>query len=117
LAGKVNVALSIIKSRPHKLDLLMRANTQTVMVLKHSLRFSAKAQKLKAALPRPKAIEKYKRCGSSLANMAACVAVLFLVKTGIFSFMNDVDSQGRKTMKQYYAARAGDDLADEIFSA
>jgi len=44
--GKVHLALSIIKSRPHKLDLLMRANLGALKMLKHSLRDCPKAQKL-----------------------------------------------------------------------
>ena len=66
--GKVSLALSIIKSQPHNLDLLMRSNAQAIGVLKHSLRNCRKAQKLKKLLPEPKLLE---RCGKyrlSLVN-------------------------------------------------
>ncbi len=115
--GKVHLALSIIKSRPHKLDLLMRANLGALKMLKHSLRDCPKAQKLKRTLPAPKMSEKLLGYRNSIANVAACIAILFLMKTGVFSFMNEVDSQGRKVVKQYYVTQAGEDLANEIFSA
>lgn len=117
LAGKVNLALSVIKSEPHKLDLLMRANAQAIGVLKHSLRDCAKARKLKRILPEPKLLEKCKKYKSSIANTAACLAILFLMKTGIFSSMDKFQSDGQKAAKQYYANNVGDELANEIFSA
>ena len=117
LTGKVNLALSVIKSEPHNLDLLMRANARAIGVLKHSLRNCAKAQKLKRILPEPKLLEKCKKYKSSIANTAACLAILFLMKTGIFSSMDKVQSDGQKAAKQYYAKHVGDELANEIFSA
>ena len=115
-AGKVNLAISIIKSQPHKLDLLMRANTQAIGVLKHSLRNAPKAQKLKTMLPNPKLLEKCGKYKNSLANAAACIAILLLMKAGIFSSMDKLQSQSQRVVKQYYVTHAGQDLADEIFS-
>jgi len=114
--GKVDLALSIIKSQPHNLDLLMRANQKAVGVLKHSLRNSPGAQKLKKLLPEPKLLEKCGKYKSSLANTAACIAILLLMKTGIFSSMESFQSKGQKVMKNYYASRIGEDLTNEIFS-
>jgi len=115
--GKVNLALSIIRSQPHNLDLLMRANTQAIGVLKHSLRNCPKAQKLKAILPEPKLFEKCRKYKNSIANTAACIAILFLMKTGVFSSMDKFQSEGQKTIRQYYASQVGEEMADEIFSA
>lgn len=113
--GKVNLALSFIKSQPHKLDLLKRANTQAIGVLKHSLRQESKAQKLKKRLPEPKLLERCGKYGSSLANLAACVLVLLLMKIGVFSSMDNFHNRGQKVIKQYYAKQVGEDMADEIF--
>src|SRR4030042_5066513 len=55
--SRVNLALSLVKSQPHKLDLLMRANTQAIGVLKHSLREAPKTQRLKTMQPEPKLLE------------------------------------------------------------
>ena len=114
--GKVNLAISAIKSQPHKLDLLMCANEQTIGVLKHSLRRAKKAGELKQIQPEPKFLEKYSRYTSSALNVAACMTILLLIKIGAFSSMNMFQSQGQKAIKIYYANRIGDDLADEIFS-
>ena len=114
--GKVNLALSIIKSQPHNLDLLMRSNAQAIGVLKHSLRNSSRAQKLKTILPEPKLFEKCSKYKNSIANAAACITILFLMKTGIFSSMDKFQSEGQKVVKQYYVAQVGEELADEIFS-
>ncbi len=113
--GKVNLAISSIKSQPHKLDLLMCANAQTIDVLKHSLRLAKKAGILKKIRPEPKFMEKYSRYTSSALNVAACMAILFLMKIGAFSSLNTLQTQGQNVMKKYYANRIGDDLADEVF--
>lgn len=113
--GKVNLAISAIKSQPHNLDLLMCANEQTIGVLKHSLRRAKKAGKLKKVRPEPKFLEKYSRYSSSALNVAACMTILLLMKIGVFSSMNMFQSQGPKVIKKYYANRIGNDLADEIF--
>ncbi len=108
---KVDLAFSLVKTQPHKLDLLMRANTRAVAVLKHSLRAEPEAQKLKRKLPEPKLLEMFRGCGRSVANAAACVAILLLMKVGVLSSMNQFHSTGQKSMKQYYAKRIGEDLA------
>jgi len=116
-AGRVGLALSIIKSQPHNLDLLMRANAQAIGVLKHSLRNAPKAQKLKTVLPEPTLFERFGKYRNSIVNTAACIMVLFLMKVGIFSSMDKFQSEGQKVVKQYYAIRVGEELADEIFPA
>ena len=114
-SGRVHLALSFIQTQPHGLDLLMRANKQAISVLKHSLQQEPKAQELKSRRPEPKPREKYAQYGFSIGSLAACLAVLFLMKIGIFSSMDTVQDRGRKVMKQYYVHRIGQDLADEIF--
>jgi hypothetical protein len=116
-AGKVNLALSVMKSQPHKLDLLMRANTQAINVLKHSLRREPKAQKLRVMRPEPKLFERCSKYTHSTANVAACIAILLLMKIGIFSSMDKFQTQGQKVVEHYYASQVGEDLADEVFSA
>jgi len=115
--GKVELALSLVKSRRHHLDLLMRANMQAVGVLKHSLREAPKAEKLKSTLPEPKLSEQLSKYKHSTANVAACLAILFLMKIGIFCSMEQLQTRGQEVLKQYYAGHVGQDLADEIFSA
>jgi len=113
--GKVNLALSAIKSQPHNLDLLMRANTQAICVLKHSLRQTPKAQKLKTILPQPKKLERWGKYTHSVANVAACIAILLLMKIGVFSSVDKLQAEGQKVIEQYYAAHVDNDLVDELF--
>jgi hypothetical protein len=113
--GKVNLAISAIKSQPHRLDLLKCANAQTIGVLRHSLRRDPEAGKLKTMQPEPGRLQKYSRYSSSLVNLAACVTILVLMKFGLFSSVNMCQKQGQKVMEKYYANHIGDDLADEIF--
>lgn len=114
--GKVNLALSAVKSQSHNLDLLMRANTQAIGVLKHSLRQTLKAQRLKTILPEPKKMERWGKYTHSAANVAACIAILLLMKIGIFSSMDKFQTEGQKAIKQYYAAHIGKDMADELIA-
>ncbi len=113
--GKVHLALSAMNSQPHNLYLLMRANTQTINVLKHGLRQVPKAQKLKTILPEPKQLEKWSKYTRSIASVAACIAILVLMKIGIFSSMDKFQTKSQKVIKQYYAGHVGIDLADELF--
>jgi len=113
--GKVNLALSFIKNQPHNLDLLKRANAQTIAVLKHSLRHEPKARELKRKLPEPCFFERCSKYGHSLANFAACVLILLLMKIGVFSSMDNFQNQGQKVIRQYYSRQIGEDLANEIF--
>jgi hypothetical protein len=116
-AGRVSLALSTIKTQPHKNDLLMRANSQAIGVLKHSLREAPRAQKLRQALPSPGLFERYGRYGHSLANLAACLVILLLMKVGVFSSVERFQSEGEKAVKHYYASQVGEDLANDVFSA
>lgn len=113
----MDLALSLVKSEPHKLDLLMRANSQAVGVLKHSLRHDPKAEELKAMMPKPTLIDKCDKYKHPATNVAACLAILLLAKIGVFCSMKQVQTQGRDVVKQYYANHVGQDLADEIFTA
>jgi len=113
--GRVGLALTAVKAQPHKNDLLMRANTQAISVLKHSLRQAPKADELKTRLPQPRLLERWGKYGHSVANLAACAAILFLMKVGVFSSMGRFQAEGEKGVEQYYASRVGQDLANEVF--
>lgn len=115
--GKVDLALSLIKSQPHQLDLLMRANSAAVKMLKHSLREAAQAEKLDQAKPEPCLIERCARYRISVTNVAACIAILFLTKAGIFSSFDRLHARGEAALKQYYTHQAGEDVAKDIFGA
>jgi len=113
--GKVNIALSFMKTKPHRLDLLMRANAQAIGVLKHCLRQAPRARQLRTILPEPKLLERCGKYGYSAANLAACIAILLLMKISVFSSVDKFHAEAQKVIKQYYARQVGQGLADEIF--
>jgi len=115
--GRVYLAMSLLKSRPHNLDLLKNANMQTIDTLAHSVRGTAEAGKLRIARPELKFLERLSPLKGSLANTAACIAILFFAKTGIFNSMEKFQTDGRKAMENYYQKQIGQDLSDEIFSS
>jgi hypothetical protein len=114
--GKVELALSMAKSQSHQHDLLMRANTQAIGVLKHSLRKMPKAEKLRTVTPEPKLSERCSKYSRPVTNVAACIAILFLMKVGIFSSANAFQSHGQKALRQYYASHVGEELTNDIFT-
>jgi len=113
--GRVDWALRIIKSQPHNLDLLKRANSCAVRMLNHELRDGARKCHLDEASPEPSLIERWRKYENVGVNVAACIAILFLTKAGLFSSFGKARTQGHEVMKQYYATQAGQDLADELF--
>jgi len=115
--AKVDLALSTIKSQPHHLDLLMRANSAAMRMLNHPLREAAQARRLEEARPEPCFMERCSRYRGAITNVAACVAILFLTKAGIFSSFDKARTRGQAVMKQYYATQAGEDLAGEVFKS
>jgi hypothetical protein len=115
--ARVDLALSAIKAQPHRLDLLMRANSAAIRMLNHPLREAARDRRLEEATPEPRFIEKCAAYRAAILNVAACVAILFLTKAGIFSSFDKARSGGQAVMKQYYAAQAGEDLAGEVFKS
>ena len=113
--GKVDLALSFMKTQPHRLDLLMRANAQAIGVLKHCLRQAPKVRQLRTILPEPKLLERCSKYEHSAANLAACIAILLLMKISVFSSMDKFHTEAQKVIKQHYTRQVGPDLADEIF--
>lgn len=114
--GRVYLAISAVKCQPHRLDLLQRANTQAVAVLKHSLRTAQKAQQLKATQPEPTLLERAGTYKRPAANIAACAAILILAKIGVFSSMAGFQARGQEVVRQYYVAQVGEDLANDVFN-
>jgi hypothetical protein len=104
-----------MKTQPHRLDLLMRANAQAISVLKHCLRQAPRARRLRTILPEPKLLERYGKYGYSAVNVAACIAIVLFLEIAFFSSMDKFNIAAQKVNKQYYARQVGQDLADEIF--
>jgi len=115
--AKVDLALSLVKSQPHTVDLLARANSAAVRVLRHDLRESEQACDLRVRRPVPTLWERAGRYSHSVTNLAACIVLVALMKVGVMTSMRDFSSKGQHAIEQYYAAQVGRDMADEIFTA
>ena len=113
--GRVELAISLLKSQPHRLDLLMRANTQAIGVLKHSLRTATKAEHLRNVRPDLSIIERCARYKRSIGNVAACIAVAVIMKGGVFLSAQKFENRGQQAVENYYASNAGEDIARDIF--
>jgi hypothetical protein len=113
----VELALSIVKSQPHQLDLLKRANAHAIGMLKHSLQEAPQTRTLENARSEPSFIERSGRYRHQLANLAACLAIVLLTRTGLFCSLDRMSTRGEEFMRQYYARQVGEDLAEEVFDA
>jgi anti-sigma factor RsiW len=111
LAGfsRVQLAFMLLKSQPHGLGLLREANHRALGMLKHSLREAPKADTLRQAQPEPKWHQRCVRYTRSIGNAAACLAILMLMKAGIFSSMEKFQDEGQKAVQQYYRHHLGKD--------
>lgn len=113
----VEMALSLLRSQPQSLDLLGRANAHTIRMLEHDLRDAPKARKLERLRPEPSLGERFGQYRRSAVNVAACIAIVLLTRTGVFRSLDKACTGGNKMMRQYYAHHLGDDLARELFDA
>jgi hypothetical protein len=114
--GKVKLAFTLVKSQPHSLDLLMRANTQTINTLKHSLRTAPKAEILKTARPEPHWLFSRSKHLQSLLGTAACLAFILLLKVGLFNSVEDFKHKGDNVVRNYCAKHLDQETFDEIFT-
>jgi hypothetical protein len=111
------MALRVLKTQPHRLDLLRRANAEAVKMLKRDLRDAPQAHALADSEPEPSLLERSGRYRHWAANVAACLAIALLIKSGLFASLDGATARGEKLVQQYYTSQVGEDLAREIFGA
>ena len=114
---RVELTMRILKSEPHCLDLLRRANASTMKMLKHDLQEAPQARELVTAKPEPSLLERSMSYRHWSTNVAACFVILFLAKSGLFVSLDRLTTGSQDFVRSYYASRAGDDLAQEVFDA
>ncbi|MBN2212467.1 MAG: hypothetical protein JW709_13805 [Sedimentisphaerales bacterium] len=112
--NRVNLALELLRNQVCKLDLLMRANTQTIGVLQRGVRQTKRAEQLRHEKPRPSFYQRIAKCTGAVANAAACFLVLLLMRTGIYSSMEKAQETGQKGLHELYARNLGEETADDI---
>ena len=113
--GRIHLALTLVKTQTHSPALLKNANSMAISVLSKKLRNSPQAIKLKSIQLKPSIFEKTGRYRSSLLNAAACLIILILFKTGLFSSMETFHSRSKQALKQYYSKNIGYELTNKIF--
>ena len=114
---KVDLALSIVKSEPRRLDLLRQANANTLKMLTHTLRDAPQAKELAVARSEPSFLERSGSYRHWATHAAACFIILFLAKSGLFASFSRLSTGSEKLVRQYYTSHAGDDLAGEMFDS
>ena len=114
--GNVDLALSLLKTQPHSRNLLANANTKATNVLKHSLRFAPKADKLRNYQPQPAWIQRNNSVIQSIINVAACVTVVSLMKIGVFSSMHTFQDESKGVLEGYYSQHLDSDEVSELLS-
>jgi hypothetical protein len=114
--SRVSTGLNLIKSQPHSLELLKRANSAAINVLKHDLRESDKACQLKTCLPTPSLAQRIRGASRGLYQTAACIAILVLSKMSVFSSIDRMQKQGQTTVRHFYDCQLGTDLSEDLFS-
>lgn len=114
---RVEWAILLTKSQSHSCDLLGRANTAALHMLKHGLRFAPKADKLRAARPETSWLIGHGAMLEKVFNVAACLMVLAMIKFGTTSFLKDVRRDGTKVMHNYYVKNLGQDMANELMES
>ncbi|MEN8128241.1 MAG: hypothetical protein ABFR90_10635 [Planctomycetota bacterium] len=113
--NRIEIALMLMKSQPCKMGLLARANNKTLDVLTHSLRFGAKSTLLRQAVPDTNRLEKARPFIEKILNMAACLFVIVMIKSGISNSLLDYKEQGQAVIHNYYARNLDSQMFDEIF--
>lgn len=113
--GRVEIALSLLRMQPHTMDLLAKANTSTLKYLKRSTRQMSRAEQLRTAVHGPGRIEKARPVLERLINIAACLFVVLMVRTGLTHKMFEIREQGTKVMENYYARNLDSRLYEDVF--
>jgi hypothetical protein len=115
MVNRVEVALMLMKAEPYQMGLLARANNKALDVLTHSLRFAPKSDLLRQAKSDTHRIEKVRPILEKMLNVAACLFVVIMIKTGISHSLSDYKEQGEAVIHNYYARNLDSQMFDEIF--
>ena len=112
--NRLRVAFLLLKTQPHRSDLLAQANSRAITVLKRSLRDLPQAQKLRRMSPRPNLLQRLGKYKQGAFNAAACLVVLLLMKAGILSAMMKFHDEGTQVAQRYYARYLDQDIMDDL---
>jgi hypothetical protein len=97
------------------LGLLEKANAEAVRMLGHDLREAAQARDMMGPESEPPSLPRALKYRHQLTNIAACLAILLLTKSGLFNSLDRFSTGGAAFVRQYYASQVGEELAREVF--
>lgn len=115
MANRVELAMSLLKSQRHDLDLLARANAKAIDVLKHPLRNAPQTAQLRRSKPDCTWLEKKGFVIEKLFNIAACLFVITMIRFGVTSSLKEVQSKGKTALHNYYARNLDSGTVSELF--
>ena len=113
--NRVEVALMLMKSQPYEMGLLARANNKALDVLTHSLRNAPKSAILRMAKSDTSRLEKAYPLIERVLNVAACLFVVVMIKSGVSHSLLDYKEQGEAVIHNYYARNLDSQTFNEIF--
>lgn len=119
LLDRIELALDLLRTEQRPFDLLKKANTRAVGTLAHGLRETPDAGRLREQMPRPGWLELHTPALDKLLNVAACLFMVLIIKTGVFADLTKLENTGRKAVNNYYArnlsAEGLNDILRDIF--
>ncbi|MHC4835445.1 MAG: hypothetical protein ACYSOF_00905 [Planctomycetota bacterium] len=113
--NRVELGLTLMKTQPQQIGLLARANNQALDMLKHSLRHAPKSAGLRTAKSDANRLEKIRPGLERVLNVAACVFIVIMIKTGVSNSLLDYKEQGEAVIHSYYASNLDNEMFNEIF--
>ena len=114
--NRVEIAMMLMKTQPQDLGLLARANSKALDMLKHSLRYAPQSAGLRTMRADQNRLEKIRPGLERVMNTAACIFIVFMIKTGISQSLLDYKEQGETAIKNYYTRNLDSQLFDELFT-
>lgn len=117
IVNRVEIAMMLMKTQPQDLGLLARANSKALDTLKHSLRNAPQSAALRTIQVNQSRFEKFRPGLERVLNVAACVFVVIMIKTGVSNSLLDYKEQGENVIHNYYARNLDRQMFDEIFSS
>ena len=112
---RVETAIRTLLTQPLAPNLLQKANQRALNMLRRDVRETEPAEKLRKAEVRTDWTMRHRKLLDSVFNTAACLAVLVMLKTGIFSSMKDFKSDSQSIVQNYYAKHLDTDTMQELF--
>lgn len=113
-AGRLRVAMALLKSARHDRDLLMRANRRTVAALSCELRADPAAERLRHQRPRTPLRLRLARYGQVIPHAAACLLIALLLRAGTLVERHDLTAAGREMLRDHYARRLDEDIVRNL---